>query len=66
MDVLVYYMDVLVYYMDKMSIHVSSLTIEYYVLKKKDIITILFIGISMLAWTNPFSAIVSIYYIAHF
>ncbi len=27
-------MDVLVNYMDKMTIHVSSLTIEYYVLKR--------------------------------
>ncbi len=27
-------MDVLVNYMDKVTIHVSSLTIEYYVLKK--------------------------------
>ncbi len=27
-------MDVLVNYMDKITIHVSSLTIEYYVLKK--------------------------------
>ncbi len=30
-------MDVLVNYMDKMTIHVSSLTIEYYVLKKERI-----------------------------
>ncbi len=42
--------------MDKMTIDVSSLTIEYYVWKRTDIITIFFIAIWMLAWTNPFSA----------
>ncbi len=52
--------------MDKMAIHVSSLTIKYYVLKKNGYNYNFFIAIPMLAWTNPFSAIVLIYYTAHF
>ncbi len=47
-------MDVLVNYMEKMTIHVSSLTIEYYVLKKNGYNHNFFIAISMLASTNPF------------
>ncbi len=59
-------MSVLVNYMNKMIIHVLSLTIEYYVLKTHGYNHIIFIEILMLARINPFSEIVSIYYIAHF
>ncbi len=53
-------MDVLINYMDKMTIHLSSLTIEYYVLKKN--------GYNHNVVHSDFDVSMnkSIYYTAHF
>ncbi len=58
-------MDVLVISMETITKTLPSLTLQYYVWKRSDIIPNLFIDILMLTKTNSYSAIVSTYYVSH-